>query len=213
MICKQCNKEFFEKYSEWSNGDFCSKSCARKFTNSLVKGTKIVKCITCGKEIEADKRTSPIYCKCDDCKKKKPIKKEKIIILCKNCNIEISRWNNSTGYCLKCYFKLKTKNTYNNYIFRWKQGIENGLQGATKISNYIRKYLFEKYNNKCMRCGWDEINKYTNKIPLEVEHIDGNWKNNKEENLELICPNCHSLTKTYKGGNRGKGRPRKTVSL
>jgi 5-methylcytosine-specific restriction endonuclease McrA len=64
-----------------------------------------------------------------------------------------------------------------------------------------------------MRCGWDEINKYTNKIPLEVEHIDGNWKNNKEENLELICPNCHSLTKTYKGGNRGKGRPRKTVSL
>ena len=38
------------------------------------------------------------------------------------------------------------------------------------------------------------------------QHIDGNSKNNKEENLTLLCPNCHSLTKTYKGANRGNGR-------
>lgn len=35
--------------------------------------------------------------------------------------------------------------------------------------------------------------------------------NNKEENLLLLCPNCHSLTSTYKGANKGNGRPgRKT---
>ena len=43
-------------------------------------------------------------------------------------------------------------------------------------------------------------------MPLEVEHIDGNYLNNSEENLDLICPNCHSLTATYKGANKGKGR-------
>ena len=63
-----------------------------------------------------------------------------------------------------------------------------------------------KYNNKCSRCGWGEINPYTNNIPLEVEHIDGNFMNNNEENLTLLCPNCHSLTSTYKGANAEKGR-------
>ena len=39
-----------------------------------------------------------------------------------------------------------------------------------------------------------------------VDHIDGNSDNNSEENLRLICPNCHSLTSTYRGANRGHGR-------
>lgn len=50
------------------------------------------------------------------------------------------------------------------------------------------------------------MNTYTGKIPLEVEHIDGNFLNNKEENLILLCPNYHSLTSTYKGANRGNRR-------
>jgi len=34
----------------------------------------------------------------------------------------------------------------------------------------------------------------------------GNYQNNKEENLILSCPNCHSLTSTYKGANKNFGR-------
>ena len=37
---------------------------------------------------------------------------------------------------------------------------------------------------------------------LQVDHIDGNPDNNKGNNLRLLCPNCHSLTPTYKGGNK-----------
>lgn len=74
------------------------------------------------------------------------------------------------------------------------------------ISDRIRKYLFDKYNSKCAVCGWGEINKYTGNVPLEVEHIDGNADNNRPENLTLLCPNCHSLTKTYRGANKGHGR-------
>ncbi len=39
-----------------------------------------------------------------------------------------------------------------------------------------------------------------------MNHIDGNSENNKEKNLELLCPNCHSLTPNFKGLNKGNGR-------
>lgn len=97
---------------------------------------------------------------------------------------------------------------YTRYIERWKQGLETGMRGKTSISKHIKRYLFEKYNNACMKCGWCKRNPYTNLIPLEVEHIDGNYLNNKEDNLYLLCPNCHSLTSTYRALNKGNGRPR-----
>ena len=102
----------------------------------------------------------------------------------------------------------KALKTFNEYITRWKEGKESGMRGKTSISAHIRKYLFIKYHNKCARCGWSEINKTSGKVPLEVEHIDGSHINNKEENLILICPNCHSLTSTYRALNMGSGRPR-----
>jgi predicted HNH restriction endonuclease len=74
------------------------------------------------------------------------------------------------------------------------------------VSNYVRRFLVENFGEKCFLCGWDEVNPYTGKIPVEVDHIDADWKNNSPENLRLLCPNCHSLTDTYKALNRGKGR-------
>ena len=64
----------------------------------------------------------------------------------------------------------------------------------------------EKYQCKCSKCGWGEENPFSHTIPLEVEHIDGNFQNNREDNLTLLCPNCHSLTPTYKGANKRNGR-------
>lgn len=55
-------------------------------------------------------------------------------------------------------------------------------------------------------CGWNKINPVTKVVPLEIDHIDGNSENNKEENLRLICPNCHSLTSSFRNLNKGKGR-------
>ena len=95
---------------------------------------------------------------------------------------------------------------YKKYIARWKDGIESGLRGTYLISLHVRRYLMEKFNNMCSKCGWGEVNPYTGNIPLEVHHKDGNYTNNDEDNLELLCPNCHSLTETYKAANKGQGR-------
>lgn len=55
----------------------------------------------------------------------------------------------------------------------------------------------------CARCGTGPTWRHR-PLPLEVDHVDGNWRNNRPQNLRLLCPNCHSTTDTYRG--RGKGR-------
>ena len=122
---------------------------------------------------------------------------------CINCGKELSSSQNK--YC-----SINCQNDYENkqYIERWKQGLETGLKGEYGISNHIRRYLFETRGCKCEICGWSKTNPYTNTIPIEIHHIDGNYLNNKEENLQILCPNCHSLTETYKSHNKEgrKGR-------
>ena len=55
----------------------------------------------------------------------------------------------------------------------------------------------------CARCGTEPVWRGRS-LPLEEDHIDGNWRDNRIENLRFLCPNCHSVTDNYRG--RGKGR-------
>jgi hypothetical protein len=77
---------------------------------------------------------------------------------------------------------------------------------------YVKKYLRQKFGNKCVLCGWAKINPKTGKVPLVADHIDGNWRNNIESNLRLLCPNCDALSPTYAGLNRGNGRKNRVLS-
>jgi hypothetical protein len=76
----------------------------------------------------------------------------------------------------------------------------------------VKRYLREKYFNSCSICGWSQIHPVTGEAPLVADHIDGNWRNNAEENLRLLCPNCDALTPTFSALNKGKGRPNRAVS-
>ena len=104
-----------------------------------------------------------------------------------------------------CSFACREQYRKEKFITDWKLGKISGNAGQN-VSETIKRYLREKFHNKCTRCGWSEVNKTTNIVPLTVEHIDGNSSNSREENLDLICPNCHSLTSTYGALNRGRGR-------
>lgn len=71
---------------------------------------------------------------------------------------------------------------------------------------HIRRYLMELHEEKCSVCGWGERNPRTGRVPLHVDHIDGDARNNRPHNLRLLCPNHHALTETYGNANRGNGR-------
>ena len=96
---------------------------------------------------------------------------------------------------------------YDEYIKRWKSGEENGLKGKYDIAAPVRRYVFEKNNNKCECCGKSYINPYTGLSVLQIHHIDGDCTNNREENLQLLCPTCHAMTENF--GSRNKNATRK----
>jgi len=66
-----------------------------------------------------------------------------------------------------------------------------------------KKIVLEEQDYKCLHCDLDEWMGL--RITLELDHIDGNNKNNVRSNLRCLCPNCHSITDTWKVGNiKGK---------
>lgn len=116
---------------------------------------------------------------------------------CLNCGREITRGNK---FCDNtCAAKYREK----QYIERWKRGEEKGLSGKYGIITAVRNYIFEKNNNECECCHRNYINPYTGLSILQIHHIDGDCTNNKEENLQLLCPNCHAMTENYGSLNRG----------
>jgi 5-methylcytosine-specific restriction endonuclease McrA len=62
---------------------------------------------------------------------------------------------------------------------------------------------------KCLMCGVSEWMGVI--ISLEVDHIDGDNKNNCRENLRGLCPNCHSLTDTWRGKKSSKSKRQKQI--
>lgn len=126
---------------------------------------------------------------------------------CLNCGKEVSRKPK-----IYCDNKCQQEYQYKHYIDRWKLGLESGVSGEYGTSKQIRRYLFEKYDSKCCKCGWNKGHPLDGKIPLEIDHKDGNFRNNDENNIELICPNCHSLTPTYKARNKNGRKARAKYS-
>jgi len=153
-------------------------------------------CLNCGKEITGDRRKKFCNRSCSASYNNRGVArnyknghhKEDF---CLNCGKKLE---GNARFCSNtCYAEYEEK----QYIDRWKMGLEDGVSGKYGLSKHIRRYLLYKYDNRCQCCGWGEKNMYTQNVPLQVHHIDGNCLNNAEDNLQLLCPNCHSLTENY----------------
>ena len=80
-----------------------------------------------------------------------------------------------------------------------------------KTEGTRRRYLLRTRPHQCQGTGCGITTWLGQPVPLEMDHTDGDSDNNTEENLRLLCPNCHALTPTHKGKNRGHGRTRQRV--
>lgn len=121
--------------------------------------------------------------------------------LCANttCFLTISESQKKNKYCSS---ECSAEHRSNRHIQRWLDGDWDGSVANGELSNSIRRFLLKEAGYKCSECGWDRINPVTNTSPLEVDHIDGVSTNNERSNLKVLCPNCHSLTPTYKSLNK-----------
>ncbi|MFH1841294.1 MAG: HNH endonuclease signature motif containing protein [Candidatus Nealsonbacteria bacterium] len=148
------------------------------------------------------------------------------------CNaVEKSKSIRQVLSCLKLkeaggnYFQIKKYlNLYKiDYSHFTGQAWNKGMKGIgkprillkdilVKNSNYqsykLKKRLFTEglKSRKCEECGWAKTSK-DNRVPLELDHINGDVHDNRLENLRILCPNCHSLKLTHRGCNRGKQGP------
>lgn len=157
------------------------------------------KCIICGKEF-------------DEWRKKDAIKNNPIPLYCsRKCSNKRNHTNETKEKIRKSIKKYIEKNS-NSYLFNddikkkrletYFKTIKNKLLNAdfsTLGYDAIKKRLFYEQNGKCNKCGNSEW--LGQPISLELEHKDGNHYNNLRDNLELLCPNCHSQTDTYRGKN------------
>ncbi|HEX8974538.1 MAG TPA: HNH endonuclease signature motif containing protein [Patescibacteria group bacterium] len=92
--------------------------------------------------------------------------------------------------------------------FNRKPKIE--LTEILKENNFFQSYKLKKRLisaglklENCEECGWDKRSE-DGRLPLELHHVNGNCRDNRLENLQILCPNCHSLKSSHRGRNIGK---------
>ena len=154
-------------------------------------------CEECGKLFEAHarevKRGNGKFCsrKCGGAYNgKKRIAKYKLIntpnVSCAQCGKEfykkISDQNNSRSGLFFCRRKCKDEAQKIGGV----QGIIPSHYGTT-LTDY-RTHALRNLPNECSRCSFDSVTEI-----LQVHHKDCDRKNNTIENLEILCPNCHSM--------------------
>ncbi|WP_121829872.1 HNH endonuclease signature motif containing protein [Streptomyces sp. S1] len=83
---------------------------------------------------------------------------------------------------------------------------QSGPQARRVPSDRLAWAMVESgVQRQCARCGNEGMWR-GHPLALEIDHIDGDWRNNRIENLRFLCPNCHSATDNYRGRAKGRNR-------
>ena len=202
VICQCCGVEFKTKPSRIRK--FCSVECSRK-----IKAAKTVVCACCGIETTNEKYCSR-NCAATINGSKFPKRvalpggRRKYII--ETPGVRPSKCHLTCEVCNSDFVGHPSRKFCSNTCSQQKSFAKVHTGDAS--SKTVKRYLISIHGSVCLNpnCAWD----FT-KVPITVdlEHIDGNSENNALSNCTLLCPNCHSLTPTYKGRNKGTGRAKR----
>lgn len=167
--CKHCNTEFSVANYRKETAIFCNRSCMALNSRQQITAN----CAECGVEFNhiSSRANKAKYCN-PDCYHKAMSKKGKTQYSCVHCGIGfLGALSQKRKFCSKSCVNKAFKEI-------WKPDFS-----TVRKSMLLRGMLL-----KCVRCGFDAEPKI-----LGVHHKDRNRKNNTLENLEVLCPNCHSL--------------------
>ena len=203
VVCDNCGNIFKKDKSAYHRllkhkHHFCSTECRFAFQ----KTGSIIKCENCGKEFYITKRvlesSEHHYCsvKCahtciGHSHPHSDETKEKI-------RQGVLKHNEEHGYTKPALTEEQKRNIVEKRKETWdRKLLESNWDDLGYEAKKTRVYL--EQNGKCARCGFDIW--MGEKLILEYEHKDGNHSNNARDNVECLCPNCHSLTSTWRGRN------------
>ena len=168
-LCKHCNTSFTVPEYRKDTALFCSRKCMALESRQQV----IANCKECGTEFNhiSSRANKAKYCS-STCYHKAMTKKGKTQYQCIHCNVTfLSALSRKRKYCSQSCVNKSSKETWNPDF-------------ATVRKNMISRGMI----SKCERCGYSE-----HLSILGVHHKDRNRKNNDLSNLEVLCPNCHSM--------------------
>ena len=187
------------------NPNFCSRDCANNFqkVNGHKKADGTYKALTKGQyagpgKNRAKRRSS------DETRQRNEEFKHPVAGCCFDCEAP-----QSTGglRCKKCQTKAVQYLSQHPRVTDWMNG-DWSLGGTVNgLSKTIRDYLMADRNYVCEACGFTGFHPIDSATILEVNHIDGDGQNHHPDNLEILCPNCHALTDSFRNRNLGNGRP------
>lgn len=193
-----------------------------KYVKLARQGNPRIQCKFCSQKCSHQHRNRQINTECKNCQKTFAIQNHRILIDGNFCSSSCSalyynKKKTNKPACKSCANPLKSGKkfcsikcqhqfTYDSYIEKWRRGEVNGNAGIGHLSPHIRRYMIEKSRHQCSKCHWNTPHPISGKPPLQIDHIDGDWSNNEESNLQVLCPNCHALTENFGSRNKGLGR-------
>ena len=165
-------------------------------------------CQECTTEFEHERHDHRKYCSrsCAAKSNNRRYPKRKAAVYHCSCGASITgKMFRQRGSCSDCAGTSKESKRA-KYIAEWLAGDRPGGSDAGILSRIIREYLLSEAGEACSKCGFNTPHPDDGRSILEINHIDGNGTNHSPDNLEVICPNCHAQTPTYKGKNKDHGR-------
>lgn len=191
--CKYCGEitPFYKNYYESKNKKFCNTSCSNTYNNKMLSRRRS----------KARNKKKYIASEWEERIKDAISKTDSMAAAGRYLNLERKTFKR-LAVELGVFKPNQNKKTLGKGRLITTNDVLNNIRYLRSCQ--LKKRLFNEGYKKqqceiCENTVWNETN-----IPLELHHIDGNKKNNKLENLEILCPNCHAQTDNFRRSTNKK---------